>query len=139
MRLLRGVLVVAVVAALWGAPQSVSAAVGEGSDRAGTEEMVSDLILIGVAGVASVAIIGTLLLVAGRRREPGRAVQRAEPSAEDDAIMRRVARSGRVRPAADPIVAALGIDEEMAARRAIRHARQRRDGDTGAERHPAAR
>ncbi len=139
MRILRGFLVLAVVAALWGAPPTVSAAVSDRADQARTHEMVSDLLLIGLAGVASVAIIGTLLLVAGRRREPGPATQPAEPSATDDALMRRAARSGRMRPADDPIVAALGVDEEMAARRAIRRAQRGIDGHTGPQRRPDGR
>ena len=89
------------------------------------DDMVSDVLLIGLAGVASVAILGTLLLLAGRRREPdpvpatsGRAT--GAPSAVAETAMRRLARTSRGRAAGDPIVAALGVDDEMAARRAIR-------------------
>jgi hypothetical protein len=100
---------------------------GEG---ARTEEMVSDVVFVGLAGVASVAIIGTLLLVAGRRRQPARATASPAPPVADDALARRRMRGGRVGPGEDPIVAALGVDDEMAARRAIRRAtRHLRGGD----------
>ena len=104
------------------------------SDPATADETVSEILLFGLAGVASVAIIGTLLLVAGRRREPEPAAVSPAPTVADDALMRRMARSGRSHAADDPIVAALGVDDEMAARRAIRRAgRQVRDGTE----HPA--
>lgn len=90
-------------------------------DPAATDEMVSDVLLLGLAGVASIAIAGTLLLIAGRRREPAQAtVSPAPPVA--NAPMRRTVRTGRAQPSDDPIVAALGVDDEMAARRAIRRA-----------------
>jgi hypothetical protein len=64
-----------------------------------TDEMVSDVLLVGLAGVASVAIIGTLLLVAGRRRQPERATATRRHPVADDALARRRMRSaGRVRP-----------------------------------------
>ena len=118
------------------APGADPAVVGPASDTAPREgsapidEMVSDVLLFGLAGVASVAIIGTLLLIAGRRREPEAATVSPAPSVADDVLMRRVARSGRARPSHDPIVAALGVDDEMAARRAIRRAHGKgRDAD----------
>lgn len=93
--------------------------------RAPIDDMVSAVLLIGLAGIASVAIVGTLLLVAGRRRRspehvPVTAGTGAAPSAAEEAAMRQKARTSRDRAAGDPIVAALGIDDEMAARRAIR-------------------
>lgn len=91
--------------------------------------MASDVLLIGLAGIASVALVGTLFLIAWRRRGPRPATMGAEPSVADDAVMRRMARSGRARAAGDPIVAALGIDDVMAARRATR--RSRRDPSAG--------
>jgi hypothetical protein len=97
-------------------------------DQAAIDGVVSDVLLIGLAGVASVAIIGSLLLIAGRRREPARATVSPAAGAGDDALLRRGALSSRAQPGDDPIVAALGVDEEMAARRAIRRAiRQNRD------------
>jgi len=108
-------------------------------DRARTREMVSDLLLIGLAGVASVAIIGTLLLIAGRRREPEGATAVGSPSAADDALLRRIARSARAQTADDPIVAALGVDDEMAARRAVRRAGRRIDDDVRQGKRPKGR
>lgn len=96
----------------------------EGDGRTRTDTDASEVLLIGLAGIASVALIGTLLLIAGRRRDPEPVRAIAEPSVADDAVMRRMARSGRARAAGDPIVAALGIDDEMAARRAIRRSRR---------------
>jgi hypothetical protein len=128
----RAVVIMAVVAALSGAPSSVSAAashlgplggarltlaeLSEASDRetASADDLVSTLLLVGLAGVASVAIVGTLLLFAGRRRQPERAETIPPPN---------LAHRRPMSPADDPIVAALGVDDEMAARRAIRRAR----------------
>lgn len=98
-------------------------------DRARAREQVSGLLLFGLVGVASLAIVGTLLFVAGRRREPEEATAVGSSSAADDALLRRVARAGRAQAADDPIVAALGVNDEMAARRAIRRAGRRIDGD----------
>jgi hypothetical protein len=99
-------------------------------DRTTADESVSHLLLVGLAGVASIAIIGTLLLVAARRREPARATSASIP---DATVTRRVGRSSRSHAAEDPIVAALGVDDEMAARRAIRRARrQAEDGGPSA-------
>jgi hypothetical protein len=53
--------------------------------------------------------------------------------------MRRVARSGRAQPAHDPIVAALGVDDEMAARRAVRRAGRRIDDDVHRGKRPKGR
>jgi len=97
----------------------------DGGDRARTDEVVSDVLLVGLAGVASVAVVGTLLLLAGRRRAPQRAPAVVEPAGAaptvaDDTPVRRMARTGRDRASGDPILAALGVDDEMAARRAIR-------------------
>jgi hypothetical protein len=73
--------------------------------------------------------VGTLLLVAGRRREPEPAT--AAPTAPVGAGTERarIARRVTTNPADDPIVAALGVDDEMAARRAIRRARTARPAD----------
>lgn len=98
-------------------------------DRARTREEASGLLLLGLVGVASVAVAGTLLFVAGRRREPEGATAVGSSSAADDALLRRVARSGRAQTTEDPIVAALGVSDEMAARRAIRRAGRRIDDD----------
>ena len=107
-------------------------------DRAAIDEKVSDVLLIGLAGVASVAIVGTLLLIAGRRREPARATVRPAALRGGLAPTRRVAPTGRARPSHDPIVAALGVDEEMAARRAIRRA-TRKVRDDGPDPRPGRR
>jgi hypothetical protein len=100
---------------------------GEGT--AAADDLVSTLLLIGLAGVASVAVIGTLLLMAGRRREPQRATAAASAPVGAAAVRPRIARRASTSPADDPIVAALGVDDEMAARRAIRRARATRVSD----------
>ena len=93
---------------------------------ASADALVSTLILVGLAGVASVAIVGTLLLLAGRRRDPEEATATPTAHVETATAPPRIARRTQVRPADDPIVAALGVDDEMAARRAIRRARTSR-------------
>jgi hypothetical protein len=108
--------------------------------QATTDDLVANVLLLGLAGVASVAIVGTLLLVASRRRGPERAPANAAPdpapSAAEDAAMRRMAFKDRGRAADDPILAALGVDDEMAARRAIRRSLRETPDDA---KHPARR
>jgi len=134
-RLTRGLCVLAIIVALWGAPSLVS----EPDAPTRTDEMVSDVLLVGVAGVASVAILGALLLIGGRRRGPRQAAADATSSVADDETHRRLARSGRVRAVDDPIVAALGVDDEMAARRAIRRATRQSRGGARADPGPIRR
>lgn len=123
-----------------GATRIRSAADTESRDeRATSDGLVANVLLLGLVGVASVAIIGTLLLIASRRREPKRATLTTAPSVADDALRRRMARSGGARPADDPIVAALGVDDEMAARRAIRRARREIGDDERPGRRPKGR
>ena len=108
-------------------------------DRTAADETVSHFLLIGLAGVASVAGIGTLLLVAARRREPERAMTIPAPSAPDASPTRRVTRSRQAPAADDPIVAALGVDDKMAARRAIRRAQRQTDEEVNPARRSKGR
>lgn len=167
-----GLLVMAMVSALWGAPSSASAAVTElgspqvsplaadgtasrapnvpvgvapesdadsGGIRRPGEDTVWRILLAGLAGVASVAAVGTLLLLASRRRGP-RPAAGALWSEAGDALVRRAARTGRAHSVDDPILAALGVDDEMAARRAIRHAgRQLHEEDAAPGERPGKR
>lgn len=92
-------------------------------EAASADDLVSTVILIGLAGVALVAMLGTFLLAGGRRREPEEvATNPTAPVAATTAIPPSARRTPRS-PANDPIIAALGVDDEMAARRAIRRAR----------------
>ncbi len=81
------------------------------------------VLVIGLIGVAAVALVGTLLLVAGRRRhdpeEPAAQAADAAPdaTATDDLLARRTLQRAHVRLADDPILSALGVEEQMQARR----------------------
>jgi len=76
------------------------------------------VLIVGLSGVAAVAIIGTALLVVGRRRseepETGSATSEA---ATESLLQRRIVRRAKVRLADDPIVAAMGVDDHVDARR----------------------
>lgn len=103
---------------------------GTGTDpdgRTGAAGLVGMVLAIGLAGVAAVAIIGTVWLLSGRRRSPEEpaadtAAAPADAATDDIPTEQRVPRRAPPRLADDPIVAALGIDDQMAARRAIRRA-----------------
>lgn len=96
----------------------------------GPDALLGMVLVIGLIGVAAVALVGTLLLVAGRRRhdpeEPAAALAPgAAPhvTATDDLLARRTIQRARMRLADDPILSALGVDEQMQARR-NRHSRR---------------
>jgi len=91
------------------------------------------VLLVGLSGVAAVALIGVATMLAGRRRDhddeaavPAAAsfaarATRPSPDATPDAVMeRRTLRQGRVRMTDDPIVAALGIGNDDDDRRRAR-------------------
>jgi hypothetical protein len=77
------------------------------------------VLLVGLSGVATVAIIGSTLLLVGRRRAEDEEVAAAvaELGDTDSLLERRTVRQAKVRLADDPIVTAMGIDDQVAARR----------------------
>jgi hypothetical protein len=84
--------------------------------------MLGLVLIVGLSGVATVAIIGTALLVVGRRRseepEAEGAFDATPKAADTEALLqRRIVRRAKVRLADDPIVAAMGVDEQVDARR----------------------
>jgi hypothetical protein len=103
--------------------------------RTGTDEelrteddLLRTVVLVGLAGVAAVALAGTMLLVVARRRSaegngegPG-----ARAAATEALLERRTVARAHVRLDEDPIVAALGIDEE-----GMRRARRAGGRDSG--------
>lgn len=84
------------------------------------------VLLIGLSGVAVVALIGTALLTVGRRRDhEGAAPAKARAPLDSEALLeQRAVRRARVRLADDPIVVAMGVDDQVAARRRRSAARQ---------------
>lgn len=121
----RAVVALVMSAALLGAPSSASATeptVEDGRSRAAEvgltmeptvevtdvvgDELLLLLVLTGLAGIASLALLGMAFILAMRRRD-----QRLEPEAEAAAVLqRRTIRRARMRLPNDPIVDALGID-----------------------------
>ena len=122
----RAVVALVMSAALLGAPSSASATeptVEDGRSRAAEVGLVTEstavevtdvvgdellllLVLTGLAGIASLALLGMAFILAVRRRD-----QRLEPEAEAAAVLqRRTIRRARMRLPNDPIVDALGID-----------------------------
>lgn len=83
-------------------------------------------VLVGLTGVAAVAGIGTALLILGRRRTAEEEVPIGVPKRSDtDALLeQRTLRRARVRLGDDPIVAAMGVDDQVEARRQRRRASQ---------------
>jgi len=156
----RCMLVLAIIAALFGAPTNASAAgnelsaaeAGPGSGTTATtftfkvtydgraddatpatDGLLSMVLLVGLSGVAAVALIGVAVMLAGRRRDhddeaakPAAAsfasrATKSSPDAMPDAVMeRRMLRQSRFRMTDDPIVAALGIGNDDDDRRRAR-------------------
>lgn len=130
MMLARGVLILATLAALVGAPGNASAAGNEpgagqasrGSDSTSTDtakdaaqatEGILNLVLIvGLSGVAALALIGVAMMLTGRRRDHDDGTSAAES--------RPALRQARVRMTDDPIVAALGVGNDDDDRRRAR-------------------
>jgi hypothetical protein len=95
---------------------------------------VTLVVVLGLAGVAAVSIVGSVLLRARRRRsQPTSTIGEAGAAASEDLLDGRADRRRRARLSDDPILAALGVDDEMAARRARRRARQAEDDPAGSE------
>lgn len=84
------------------------------------------ILLLGLTGVAAVTGIGTALLILGRRRTAEEEVPIVVPerSATDALLEKRTLRRARVRLGDDPIVAAMGVDDQVEARRQRRRASQ---------------
>lgn len=84
---------------------------------------LSVVLVAGLAGVAAVGLIGTAILVAGRRRQ--RRGEEAIPSSAGETaalLERRMVRRARMRQDEDPILAAMGIGADDEPRRARRPA-----------------
>jgi hypothetical protein len=128
------------------APAADDETAGEPDPGAAVEEVdiVAMMVLIGLAGVAAVAIGGTALLLAMRRRErradgpptPMADTQAGDHAADGHGVSgmadRQALRRARLRMTDDPIMTALGIDEDIAGRRARRRANaanRDRDGE----------
>ena len=98
---------------------------GEGTHD-GAGEPPPGLLMVGLSGIAAVAIIGAALLVIRRRRsEEPEAPGAADRSAKADTealLQRRIVRRAKIRLADDPIVAAMGVDDHVDARRRRRAA-----------------
>ena len=87
------------------------------------------VLLVGLSGMAVLAVIGTALLILGRRRPAEERVPIAAPERRTDALLeRRTLRRARVRLGDDPIVAAMGVDDQVEARRQRRRATQATSG-----------
>jgi hypothetical protein len=83
------------------------------------DAMLGMVLLLGLSGVATVAIIGsTLLLGGGRRSEDDEVATTVGELGETDTLLeRRTVRQAKVRLVDDPIVTAMGVDDQVAARR----------------------
>jgi hypothetical protein len=112
-------------AAAMAAPRIVPAAdrtdQGEGTHAGASEGVLGIILLVGLSGVTAVAIIGFALLVIRRRRSEGpEAAGAVNGTAEADTealLQRRIVRRAKIRLADDPIVAAMGVDDQVDARR----------------------
>lgn len=105
---------ISLLAALSGAPPRASVTAMGLAARAevatSPNDVLFSLLLIGLAGVAAVALIGIGFLLARRER-----VTEPPPSAMAQAaaaLERRSVRRSKVRLSDDPIVAAMGIDDD---------------------------
>lgn len=94
-----------------------------GGSRAG---MLGLVLIVGLSCVAAVAIFGAAFLVVGRRRAREAEGPDGDPGAgladTESLLQRRIVRRARVRLVDDPIVAAMGVDDHVDARRRRRAA-----------------
>ena len=83
------------------------------------DAMLDIVLLVGLSGVATVAIMGTTLLLFARHRSDEEEVPAtaAEIGDTDALLERRTVRRAKTRLADDPIVTAMGVDDQVAARR----------------------
>ncbi len=126
-------LTISLLAALSGAPSRASdagmAVARRAASASSADDFLMSLLLVGLGGVAAVALIGTGILLARRER-----VKPPPPSAMAQAaaaLERRAVRRSKVRLPDDPIVAALGIDgdDRRRPRRRTRAVRESADRD----------
>jgi hypothetical protein len=179
---IRGLIVLATIAALLGAPSiasgagnslaspsaTTSPAAPEGADdehdapaapagptadradqgeetHAGSREgMLGLVLMVGLSGVAAVAIIGTARVVIGRRRsddpEAASALDGTAEAADTETLLqRRIVRRAKIRLADDPIVVAMGVDDQVDARRRRDATRRGRDAGRPAAGEPRDR
>jgi hypothetical protein len=112
-------LTLSLLAALSGAPPRASgvgtAMAARTGGAASGDEFLIGVLLFGLAGVAAVALIGTGLLLA--RRDRGKDPRPTAMAQAAEALERRTVRRSKVRVGNDPIVAALGVDDESLERR----------------------
>jgi hypothetical protein len=107
-------------------PVAGAAARTGGDDELRAEDdPLRTVVLVGLAGVAAVALAGTMLLVIGRRRSAEGDGPDAAAAATEALLERRTVARAHVRLDDDPIVAALGSDEVV-----VRRARRADDRDS---------
>ena len=123
-------LILAAIAALLGAPSFASAAgtqLGHAAKSPGGTAAIAFLalqvstteLLIALAGVAIVAVIGAAVVILGRRRtrQEDLSIAVGERGDTEALLDRRTVRRSKVRLTDDPIMAAMGVEEHVAARR----------------------
>ncbi len=128
-----------------GSPRESSSAAGGGEPdprarpSSAEDSLLASVLGVGLVGIASIGIVGSAILVAGRRRDEEDDPLMTDPvAAATDALDRRALRQARRRlDDEDPIVAALGAgpDAEPARRprrfmRQVNHGPGERDGRT---------
>ena len=88
-------------------------------DGMATDPLLGIVLLVGLSGVAAVALIGGVVLSIGRPRSDDDEIPAAVAQArQTEALLeRRTLRQAKVRLTDDPIVAAMGVDDQVAARR----------------------
>jgi hypothetical protein len=108
-----------------GMPAAGRAGAGE-SEGIPSDPLLGVVLLIGLSGVAVVALIGGIVLSIGRRRpDDGEDPTSAARARATEAVLeRRTLRQAKVRLDDDPIVAAMGVEDQVAARRRRSAARQ---------------
>jgi hypothetical protein len=99
-------------------PAAAASGGGEPDGIAG-DPLLGVVLLVGLSGVAVVAVIGGVVLSIGRRRSDDQGTSDTVTLARDtEAVLeRRTLRQAKVRLGDDPIVAAMGVEDQVAARR----------------------
>lgn len=106
------------------APADAGTRDGDEPSRTGDDGVVSTILVAVLSGVAAVALLGTAVLMAARRRserdEPAAATSTASDPTVDAIVERRTLRRARVRMTDDPIIASMGLGSDRSPRRRTR-------------------
>jgi hypothetical protein len=99
--------------------QTATAAPGSSDPQAVGRELAGVVLLFGIAGVAAIALLGAAWILVASRRDRDELAVAPAPAADPvtqaiSTVERRALRRARLRPSNDPILEALGLNDDEA-------------------------